>query len=82
MEKEHAEIVAALAACNLLPGSFDKRLIQHWDRQRTEGKALSETGSRHIYRLVYKYRAQMRETYAKYQDHTEVIKYQNKEPVA
>ena len=76
MENEHAEIVAALAACSLLPGSFDKTLIKHWDRQRTEEKPLSETGARHIYRFLHKYRAQMPEVYAKYQNHSEILKYQ------
>ena len=72
MENEHAEIVAALAACEVM-SQFNALLIRAWNKKRLDGRPLGDVGQRHIYRLLYQYRESVPEAYAKYQDHPSVV---------
>ncbi|WP_426292024.1 hypothetical protein ACN9ML_18475 [Dyadobacter endophyticus] len=73
MENEHAEIVAALAACDVM-SEFNALLINSWNNKRLKGKALGDVGERHIYRLLYQYRESVPEVYSKYENHPAVVK--------
>lgn len=78
MENEHAEIVAALAACDVM-SEFDTMLVNSWEKRRKSGRPLSDIGAHHIYRLLHRYREYVPDTYLKYEDHPKVIRCREQE---
>ena len=78
MENEHAEIVASLAACDVM-SEFDTLLVTSWNKRRQAAVPLSDVGTRHIYRLLYRYREYVTETYLKYENHPKVIEFREQE---
>lgn len=71
MTTEQIEICVMLGGANYLPGSFDKRFAHNLFRVATAAptKELTEKQNEWMYRLLYKYRRQMPNTYLKYQNH-------------
>lgn len=65
------EICIALGSVRYLPGSFDKRFAHGlYDiATNTPAKELSEKQNEWMYRLLYKYRRQLPNTYRKYKEH-------------
>lgn len=52
-------LATALRGCRLLPGSRDKRLIRQAHAQLTTGLGLTPNQREWLYRLAFKYRAQL-----------------------
>lgn len=69
MTQEQIEICRVLGGVNYLPGSFDKRLGKDLCAySNIEGKELSEKQNEWMFRLLYKYRKQLPNTYNKHKD--------------
>lgn len=68
MTLDQKEICIALGRANYLPGSWDKRLANTLHSLATINpeKELSESQNEWMYRLLYKYRKQLSNTYEKY----------------
>lgn len=66
MTPKQSEIVEGLEAISLIPGSFDKMLIRSWASRLRQGLPLTESGARHLPRLLKKYRKQLPELYTKH----------------
>jgi hypothetical protein len=71
MTEDQREICLALGKVSYLPASFDKRFGQNLNATATldPAKELSEKQNEWMYRLLYKYRKQLPNTYSRYKDH-------------
>lgn len=68
MTDEQIEVCKALGKVTCLPASFDKRMCRtmFFKACDTPEQELSEKQNEWIYRLLYKYRRQVPNTYEKY----------------
>lgn len=67
MTEEHFNICNALSMVNCLPGTWDKRFIHSVSFVKPDTE-LSESQIEWIFRLLYKYRKQIPNTYALHQN--------------
>ena len=69
MTDQQIEVCKALGKANCLPTSFDKKMcrIMFFKACDTPEEDLTEKQNEWIYRLLYKYRRQLPNTYKKYQ---------------
>lgn len=70
MTKEQIDICLALGRVRYLPGTFDKRLGNNLNAiaSNTPEKELSEKQNEWMYRLLYKYRKQLPNTYERFKN--------------
>lgn len=79
MTTEQIQICTALGNVNYLPASFDKRLGNNlYSLSRNKSSVLSEKQNEWMYRLLYKYRRQLPNTYEKYKDNHFCSRLKNK----
>jgi hypothetical protein len=71
MTQEQIDICTALGKVRYLPASFDKRFGNslHSIAQNTPEKELTEKQNEWMYRLLYKYRKQLPNTYDRFKNH-------------
>lgn len=71
MTPEQIEICLSFGHVTALPGSWDKRMMNNLNALASHNpeKELSEKQNEWMYRLLYKYRKQIPETFRKYNNH-------------
>lgn len=81
MTAEEKQICTRLGSVKYLPGSFDKRFGSNLAAiaENTPDKELSEKQREWMYRLLYKYRKQLPNTYARFSHHPHCSKKPNSE---
>lgn len=80
MKQEQIEIAMSFMNIVFLPGSWDKRFAQSmiYRAVNNPDENLSESMNEWLYRLLYKYRRQVKPTYEKYKDNQFCNKKPNK----
>lgn len=70
MTADEIKIARALYHCSMLPGTFDKRFIadMYSNSQKQMPKQLSDKQNEILFRLCYKYRNQIPNTYNEYKN--------------
>lgn len=76
MTADEIKIARALYHCSMLPGTFDKRFISnmHSNSKEQNPKPLSDKQNEILFRLCYKYRAQIPNTYNEYKNNVNCCK--------
>jgi len=63
----HRGIIKQLSECSMLPGGWDKRFIKNLASLKPDAD-LTESQIEWIFRLLYKYRAQLPQLYKQHQN--------------